>query len=1260
MKLLRTTLFSILILVLTVQVAQGQCGNLYIEGVIDGPLSGGTPKAMRLCATADISDLSIYGIESVNNGGGSSGNPEYNFPADALTSGDCIWIASETIQFNAWFGFDPCYSNSVMQVNGDDALLLYCSGTLEDVFGDPNMDGTGEPWEYADGWASASDAAADPVFDELDWTYSGPDALDGETDNASASTPYPNPSSNCPVSLPDISINDISQNEGDAGTSLFSFTVTLSAIDAADVTFDINTADGSATVADMDYVSIVGGMGTITAGNLTTTIDVTVNGDTDIESDETFDVVLSNISANATISDGTGTGTILNDDSPMVSCPNIGDIIITEIMQNPEAVGDGFGEYIEVYNTTGSAIDIDGWEITDDGIDSHIISNGGPLNVPPGSYLVLGINEDDMTNGGITVDYEYTSFNLGNSDDEVVLNCDPLGTTVEVDRVDYDGGTNFPDPSGASMNLDPGNFNSVDNDNGANWCESTSMISGGDLGTPGTMNDVCGAVLPSISISDVSQNEGDAGTSLFTFTVTLSAMDAADVTFDINTADGSATIADMDYVAIVGGMGTITAGNLNTTIDITVNGDTDFETDETFDVILSNISANATISDGTGTGTILNDDMSLITCPNVGDIIITEIMQNPDAVGDGVGEYFEIYNTTANPIDIDGWEIADNTADSHIISNGGPLNVPANGYLVLGINDDDLTNGGVIVDYAYTGINLSNSDDEIILNCDPTGSTVEVDRVDYDGGPNFPDPTGASMNLDPGNFNSSDNDNGANWCESTSMLSGGDLGTPGAMNDVCSNLPDISINDVSMLEGDSGTSTFSFTVTLSAMDAADVTFDINTADGTATTADMDYTAIISGMGTITAGNLSTTIDVTVNGDTNVEANETFDVVLSNISANATISDGTGTGTIENDDNNCPNVGDIIITEIMQNPDAVLDDNGEYFEIYNTTGNPIDIDGWEIADDGSDSHIISNGGPLNVPAGGYLVLSNNMDNLTNGGITVDYEYTSYTLSNSDDEVVLNCDPTGSTVEVDRVDYDGGTNFPDPSGASMNLDPGSFNSSDNDTGANWCVSTSMISGGDLGTPGTMNDACGASLPSISINDVSMVEGNAGTGTFSFTVTLSAMAGADVTFDINTMDGTATVADMDYVEIVGGMGTITAGNLNTTVDVTVNGDTTIEPDETFDVVLSNISANATINDGTGTGTIEDDDNNCPSMLNLSGTITMNQIYETSGSIISGQIIEAPADVEYNAATEIILNYPFHVKVGAEFEAYIDGCGN
>lgn len=111
----------------------------------------------------------------------------------------------------------------------------------------------------------------------------------------------------------------------------------------------------------------------------------------------------------------------------------------------------------------------------------------------------------------------------------------------------------------------------------------------------------------------------------------------------------------------------------------------------------------------------------------------------------------------------------------------------------------------------------------------------------------------------------------------------------------------LSINDVTVTEGNSGTVTANFTVSLSLpAGLTGVTFDIATADNSATTANNDYVARSLVGQTITAGNTTYAFSVTVNGDTSVEPNETFFVNVTNV-ANATLGDGLGIGTITNDD-----------------------------------------------------------------------------------------------------------------------------------------------------------------------------------------------------------------------------------------------------------------------------------------------------------------------------------------------------------------------
>ncbi|TAE24435.1 MAG: ExeM/NucH family extracellular endonuclease [Cytophagales bacterium] len=114
----------------------------------------------------------------------------------------------------------------------------------------------------------------------------------------------------------------------------------------------------------------------------------------------------------------------------------------------------------------------------------------------------------------------------------------------------------------------------------------------------------------------------------------------------------------------------------------------------------------------------------------------------------------------------------------------------------------------------------------------------------------------------------------------------------------------------------------------------------------------------------------------------------------------------------------------------------------------------------------------------------------------------------------------------------------------------------------------------------------------LPNLSINDVSLAEGTSGTTSMTFTVTLSAPAGAGgVTFDIATQDGTATTGNNDYVANSLTSQTIASGQSSYTFTVLVSGDTSSEPNESFSVVVSNVTG-ANLIDGVGIGTITNDD--------------------------------------------------------------------
>jgi hypothetical protein len=188
-----------------------------------------------------------------------------------------------------------------------------------------------------------------------------------------------------------------------------------------------------------------------------------------------------------------------------------GDLVISEVMQNPNAVSDSLGEWFEVYNASNADIDINGLEVSDSGGASFVV--GSQVIIGAGGFAVFGRDANSLINGGVNVDYEWSSFALGNTTDDIILSYGG----VELDSVSWDDGATFPDPVGASMGLAPaalfdtGNGGAATlNDDGANWCESTSIFGAGDAGTPGALNDGC-APPPTETGDDGVLNQDETG-----------------------------------------------------------------------------------------------------------------------------------------------------------------------------------------------------------------------------------------------------------------------------------------------------------------------------------------------------------------------------------------------------------------------------------------------------------------------------------------------------------------------------------------------------------------------------------------------------------------------------------------------------------------------------------------------------------------------------------------------------------------------------
>jgi len=176
-----------------------------------------------------------------------------------------------------------------------------------------------------------------------------------------------------------------------------------------------------------------------------------------------------------------------------------------------------------------------------------------------------------------------------------------------------------------------------------------------------------------------------------------------------------------------------------------------------------------------------NDETPAKGAFDIGDVLITEIMYNPTALSDAEGEWFEIYNNTSFPVDLQHLVIRKNDTENHIINS--QIILAAHEYLVLARTNEATTGNK----YIYgTAISLNNTGAILSLynyGTDGTDGSL-ICSVNY-GAEGFTDASGASLCLSPEFLNITDAILGDSWCVSTTTYNTDDLGTPGFINDNC-------------------------------------------------------------------------------------------------------------------------------------------------------------------------------------------------------------------------------------------------------------------------------------------------------------------------------------------------------------------------------------------------------------------------------------------------------------------------------------------
>ncbi|MBI1324361.1 S8 family serine peptidase, partial [bacterium] len=403
--------------------------------------------------------------------------------------------------------------------------------------------------------------------------------------------------------------------------------------------------------------------------------------------------------------------------------------------------------------------------------------------------------------------------------------------------------------------------------------------------------------VPGISVSNVSKNEGNSGTTNFVFTISLSSVSAQPVTFAYATQNGTA-LSGADYTAVSGSL-TIPAGSTSGSIAVTVVGDTVYEANETFRLLLSS-PVNATITDGEAVATILNDDS--IPALSISD---TRLLEG-------------------------------NSGSSNMVFKVSMTN-PADTPVTFQYATSDIT--------ATAGIDYVSASGMITIAAGATSATIAVPILgdtDYEA-----DETVRVTLSNP----------------SSNATIAAPFATGTIVNDDTPPVPSMSIVSTSKSEGNSGSASMFFNVSLSGASASPITVNYATSSGTASSGS-DFAAT-SGTLTIPAGATSGTIAVTIFGDNVYEADETLVVTLSS-PVNATIATATAIGTILNDDakpaisiaNASRSEGnsgssDLIFTVTMSNPaDAPV-------SVQYATSNDSAIAG---------SDYLATAGTLTIPAG----------------------------------------------------------------------------------------------------------------------------------------------------------------------------------------------------------------------------------------------------------------------------------------------------
>ncbi len=483
-----------------------------------------------------------------------------------------------------------------------------------------------------------------------------------------------------------------SKNEGQSGTTTFSFTITRSGTitGATDVTWTVS-GDGANAADTSDFVgnAFQTGTASFAANETSKSITINVQGDTAVESNEGFKVTLSNPTNGASLTAASASSTIANDDAAIAiqsagvslaegnsgttnfvfTVTRSGDTTQSQTVDyavvgsgaNQADAADFVGNAFPSGNVTFAATETSKTitipvlgDVTVETDETFTVSVSNP---PAGAILgnasSIGTIVDDDAVANVAITSNQASAAEGNTGSTsftfTITRSNLLTGVTSVDwavtgtgsnpasATDFTGGV-FPSGSVTfaatettkTITVDVSGETTIEPDE--DFVVTLSNITGGAItgvtATSTILNDDASVAL---SAGQTTLAEGNSGSTPFTFTVTRTGFQGAAVTVDYAvTGSGTFQASGADFVGGALPIGTVSfaANELTKTITINVAGDTTIESDEGFTVTISNVTGGAALGTATASSTILNDDIQALLA---GDVVITGLNStNPD------------------------------------------------------------------------------------------------------------------------------------------------------------------------------------------------------------------------------------------------------------------------------------------------------------------------------------------------------------------------------------------------------------------------------------------------------------------------------------------------------------------------------------------------------------------------------------------------------------------------------------------------------